>query len=271
MIDKRRVRKNFSGAGDYDYYTSYHNIALKNIAAAVKNLLSDKNHLKRLNILDAGCGTGQGYLALIDALPGIPFDYFGLDFAFEMLKKAKTKLNGAKIKKANFCLICADAEFLPFGGKKFDVIFSNMTLHWLENMDFFLNKCNFTLKDKGTVILSFLISGTLKEFEENFKNILSDSIKLHAFPDLAHIEEKICEAGLKIDRFEEMEYIETAKSSLELLKRINKLGAKNAVNEKQLSASSLRRRIADYDKYYRNDEQLVYCTYKIAFFALKKI
>jgi malonyl-CoA O-methyltransferase len=271
MIDKDRVKKNFSEAKDYDNWTSYHNITLKMMSQAIKNFYYNYNkNKKRLNILDIGCGSGQGYFAVKDALPIDYFDYAGLDFAFGLLKEAKRKIRNITGLADNAYLICGDAEFLPLKDKKFDVIFSNMTLHWLNNVDYFLNKCNSALKDDGIIILSFLISGTLKEFEKNFKSAINESMKLHTFPELRYFNEKIGRAGLKINYSEIIEYIETAESSLQLLKRINMLGAKNAVNEKKLGAASLRRGLINYDKYYRNSSGMVFCTYNIAYLTLKK-
>ena len=267
MINKHKVKKNFSEAKYYDNYTSYHNITLKMISQSIKNYNYDK---RRLNILDIGCGTEQGYFAVKDAVTANYFDYLGLDLAFGLLKEAKRKIRDAGDAADNACLICGDAESLPLKDKKFDVIFSNMTLHWLNDVDYFLNRCNSMLKDGGIIILSFLISGTLKELEENFKSITNENIKLHKFPQLEYFKEKVDSAGLKTDYSETIEYIETAKSSLQLLKRINMLGAKNAVNEKICGTALLRRGLINYDKSYSNSNGTVFCTYNIAYMALKK-
>jgi len=268
MIDKYKVKKNFSEAAHYDNNTSYHNITLGMISGTIKNFHIEK---KRLNILDIGCGTAQGYFAVKDAFSSNSFDYFGLDIAFGMLKEAKRKIAAAGASANNACLICGDAELMPLKHKKFDIIFSNMTLHWLNRADYLLNICGSLLKKDGIIILSFLISGTLKEFEESFKTAQNvNHIKLHKFPEIEPFKEKIGIAGLKLNYSEIIEYKETAGSSLHLLKKINMLGAKNAVNEKILGAGSLRRILAVYDKYYRNDKDMVYCTYKIAYLVLSK-
>jgi malonyl-CoA O-methyltransferase len=267
MINKNKVKKNFSGAKNYDGYTSYHNITLKMISNDIKNHNHGKGHL---DILDAGCGTAQGYFALKEAIQKNSFDYFGLDFAFGLLKKAKSKLTGSARIKDNAYLICGDAEFIPLKDKKFDVIFSNMVLHWLNNADSFLNRCKFLLKDGGIIILSFLISGTLKEFKENFKNDTGIFINFHKFPELAGICEKIESAGLRINCSESIEHIETAKTSIELLRKINMIGAKNALIEKNTGISVLRRGLANYDKKYRNNGGMVFCTYNIGYLLLEK-
>ncbi|MHB1661299.1 MAG: methyltransferase domain-containing protein [bacterium] len=276
MIDKHRVKKNFSNAKNYDNFTSYHNLTLAMISRTIKNFFANYsaqngncNKKCAMNILDIGCGTAQGYFAVKDALPTGSFNYFGLDFAIGLLNEAgrKLKLSNKKALASNTYLICGDAESLPLKYKKFDVVFSNMTVHWLNNIDIFLNKCNYILKDGGVIILSFLISGTLRELEENFK---SEYIKLHTFPELEYINGKINKTGLKIEYSEILEYIETAESSAQLLKRINMLGAKNAVNGKTRGTALLRQGMINYDKYYRDSNNMVYSTYKIAYLILKK-
>ncbi|MCL4542932.1 MAG: methyltransferase domain-containing protein [Deltaproteobacteria bacterium] len=276
-IDKNKVKRNFSNAANYDNFTSYHNLTLEMTFVTIKNYFDnyDKNKTDApiipKNILDIGCGTGQGYLILKKIMSNYNFNYFGLDFAFEALSRAKRKLlipDNAN----NVSLICADAESLPLTHKKFDIIFSNMTLHWLNNIGYFLNSTKSILKDGGIIILSFLIDGTLKELLACFTHALSkeEDSRLHSFFNLAHIKNKISESGLKIIDSKVFEYIETADSSQKLLKKINMLGAKNAVNSAQISHSLLKQVLNEYDKCYRNFNDKVYATYKIAYLTLKK-
>lgn len=269
MINKHKVKINFSNAKDYDNFTSYHNLTLKMISQTIRSFFDTPKYTK--NILDIGCGTAQGYFALERAMPNNCFNYFGLDFATGLLNEAKRKFNG-KNNINNAYLICGDAESLPLKCKKFDVIFSNMALHWLNqyNIGNFLNQCKASLRDGGIIILSFLISGTLRELAECLKNTANDSIKLHVFPELEFINEKINETELKIECSKTFEYVETAESPIRLLKRMAMLGAKNTVNKKTPDTRSLRRMLLHYDKHYRYDNGRAYCTYKIAYIVLKK-
>ncbi len=276
-IDKNKAKRNFSNAANYDDFTSYHNLTLEMIFTTIKNYFDNYNKNKPdalimpKNILDIGCGTGQGCLILNKIMSNYNFNYFGLDFAFEALNRAKQKLSALN-NGNNASLICADAELLPLKYKKFDIIFSNMTLHWLNNIEYFLNSIESILKDEGIIILSFLIDGTLKELFKCFTDTLSkkEEFKLHSFFNLTYIEDKISKSGLKILYSKVFEYIETADSSLKLLKKINMLGAKNAVNPEQISHSLLKQILNNYDKYYRNFNGKVYATYKIAYLVLKK-
>jgi SAM-dependent methyltransferase len=258
MIDKNKVKKNFSSAEDYDNHTSYHNITMAMISKSIKEFNKKGNFLE---ILDIGCGTAQGHDALKKNLNQTGFKYFGLDIAIGLLNKAK--------KNSHAFLINGDAELLPFKPLKFDVIFSNITIHWLNNIDTFLLRCKYSLKNDGIMIFAFLISGTLKELKEIFKHD-GNVLKFHEFPEIDSYKEKIDVSGLKIEYCDIIEYTETAESSLHLLKRINLLGAKNTFDNNNHKTGLLRKGLKNYDKNYRNEDNMVYCTYKIAYLIISK-
>jgi malonyl-CoA O-methyltransferase len=260
MIDKNKVKKNFSSAEEYDNHTSYHNITMAMISESVKEF--NKNG-KFLKILDIGCGTAQGYYLLKTNLNQGGFKYFGLDIAIGLLNKAK-KNDGA-------FLINGDAELLPFKPDKFDVIYSNITIHWLNDIDIFLLRCKTSLKNDGIMIFVFLISGTLQELKESFKYDENGSgLKFHEFPEIGSYKEKIEAFGLNIEHCDIIEYTETAESSLRLLKKINLLGAKNTFDNNNHKTGLLRKGLKNYDKNYRNEDNMVYCTYKIAYLIISK-
>lgn len=253
------------------------------ISQTIKNYDEDNKinpSIASKNILDIGCGTGQGYFILRQSVSGCKFNYFGLDFAFGLINKAKQKFSA--FSTDNTSLICSDAELLPLKHKKFDIIFSNMALHWLNNVGYFLSSVKSLLKDDGIIILSFLAFGTLRELSVCTETVLNKKqrnkhsgkpkkhFKLHRFYDLEYIEKKINKAELKILSSETFEYIETADSSIELLKRINSLGAKNSLNAEQIPPGLMRRILSTYDANYRNADNKVYATYKIAYLVLKK-
>ena len=88
MIDKNKVKKNFSSAEEYDNHTSYHNITMAMISKSIKEFNEKERFLE---ILDIGCGTAQGYNVLKKNLNQSSFKYFGLDIAIGLLNKAKKK------------------------------------------------------------------------------------------------------------------------------------------------------------------------------------
>ncbi len=260
-IYKKRVMKNFSRAKNYDRHTSYHNISLQKSIPWISGYF---NSSPFLNILDAGCGTAKLYEILAHENIG-KFNYFGLDFAYGLLKEARLKTGG----KAH--LVCADAENLPFREGVLDIIVSNMTLHWLPSPERFLEECRLALKEDGILIISFLAEGTLKELFASAGKISSLSdIGLFDFPEITLFSNKIPAAGFKILAEEAFDFVEKDRSALKLLKKMNNIGAKNPLNRDSLKPNLLKNILREYDRNYMDEDGMVYATYKIAFLILKK-
>lgn len=57
----------------------------------------------------------------------------------------------------------ADEESLPFAEKTFDVITSNLALHWINDLQGTLTTCRSLLKDDRIFIASMFGEGTLQE------------------------------------------------------------------------------------------------------------
>ncbi|MBN2421493.1 class I SAM-dependent methyltransferase [Candidatus Woesearchaeota archaeon] len=72
--------------------------------------------LKKLSLLDVGCGTGRYAKIFEMLLPSYEIDYTGIDYSKEHIKIAKKtyKVGNAKFRVAN-------QESLPFKNKSFDV------------------------------------------------------------------------------------------------------------------------------------------------------
>src|ERR1700759_3898034 len=75
--------------------------------------------------IDLGCGTGELTRKLSDHLPGS--EITGIDSSKEMLEKAEAFKNS----HTNF--ICRPIQDQIKEGMKFDLIFSNAALQWLDN------------------------------------------------------------------------------------------------------------------------------------------
>lgn len=278
MIDKDRVKKNFSRAENYDEYTSYHNLTLKIISEYAASHLGGKTAAAVVRALDVGCGTAAGYFSLSDAFrkEGLRTNlrYIGVDFAKGILKKAGLKLSAFKDKKQDSAfLVCGDARKLPVIKGKFDIVFSNMALQWIDDHESFISECANASGPGALIILAFLTSGTLMELADScLSNKISDgdSVKLHVFPETEEIiglaeKHDLIKTGSEI-----IDYIEYGKSSAALLRRINMIGAKNAVGESFTRISHLKKILETYDRNYKNKDGKVYCTYRLAFLTFLK-
>ena len=111
--------------------------------------------LKKINILDIGCGGGL----LTEPMCRLGANVFGIDASQKNIDIAKfhAKKNGLKI---NY--LCATPEDLKIK-KKFDVILNMEIVEHVENVNFFLKKSSELLKKNGLMFIATL-NKTLKSY-----------------------------------------------------------------------------------------------------------
>lgn len=108
----------------------------------IKNFKLNDN----LRILEAGCGTGILIEKLLKLKPNIRI--LGVDISKEMLKIAKIRLGKYK----NVELLKKDIENLKLR-EKFDLIISNSSIHYLDNLDKVIRNFKSLLNENGELIL----------------------------------------------------------------------------------------------------------------------
>ena len=111
--------------------------------------------LKKINILDIGCGGGL----LSEPMSKLGANVVGIDASKKNIEVAKlhSKKNGLKI---NY--ICSSPEILKIE-KKFDVILNMEILEHVEDVNFFIKKSSELLKKNGLMFIATL-NKTLKSY-----------------------------------------------------------------------------------------------------------
>lgn len=113
-------------------------------------------------ILDLGCGTG-----IVTEKLAAAYHYQALhaiDFADHLLEIAVSRFAATKI-----TLQQADFDRLPNQPKSFDIIFSNMALHWSAHFQKTVGFITSQLKDHGLIAFTLPLIGTLQELTPHFK------------------------------------------------------------------------------------------------------
>jgi ubiquinone/menaquinone biosynthesis C-methylase UbiE len=135
-------------------------------------------------ILDVGCGTGRLLRSARARFPGARL--VGVDAAVEMVKQARSADPDATIEFQQ-----AVAEELPFPDASFDLVFSTMTFHHWQDRGRGATEVARVLTPGGSwLVAEFVATGFMKPIRR--------LLRLHQFPDRAHLEAMFVNAGVRI-------------------------------------------------------------------------
>ena len=112
--------------------------------------------------LDLGCRTG-GLGRVLNGRGGIE-NLIACDLSEAMVKQAGPR---AKAEQAGPRTVVADEEFLPFARHSFDLVLSNLSLHWVNDLPGALTQIRRCLKPGGLFLGAMLGGETLKELRQS--------------------------------------------------------------------------------------------------------
>ena len=148
IFDRRQVRLQRDRAAES--FTN-HDVLFREVAKRLADRLLDVECNFPL-ALDLGCHGG----GLADQLPK--------KSGIETL--VQCDLSPAMARQAGANALVADEEMLPFADQKFDLVASNLSLHWVNDLPGTLIQIRRGLKGDGLFVAALLGSGTLMELRE---------------------------------------------------------------------------------------------------------
>ncbi|MCG6895943.1 MAG: malonyl-ACP O-methyltransferase BioC [Thiocapsa sp.] len=161
LIDKRRARLNFErAAARYDSAA----VLQREIAGRLLERL-DYVRLEPHRILDLGAGTGHALDALYRRYRKARL--VALDFAHGMLLQARRH---GSWRRRPLC-VCADAESLPLADGAVDLIVSNATFQWCNDLDHTFEECLRVLRPGGLLMFTTFGPDTLKELRQAWATV----------------------------------------------------------------------------------------------------
>jgi malonyl-CoA O-methyltransferase len=174
-LDPRSVRRSFErAAAGYD--------AAAVLQREVGQRMAERLFLIKLRpavILDAGCGTGDALAELSARYPDA--QVVGLDFAHAMLLAARSRAAKATAAERSLgrllesrtprrepFLACGDAARLPLASASVDLVWSNLTLEWINEPARVFSEFHRVLRVGGLLMFATLGPDTLKELRAAF-------------------------------------------------------------------------------------------------------
>lgn len=248
IIDKAQARASFEkAAATYD-------------AAAVLQRQTAAEMLERLElikqeprvILDIGCGTGEGTVALVKRYKKAKV--IGLDFAHAMLKQ--TRRRGSSWLKKQAC-VCGDAERLPIADASVDLIFSNATIQWCNDLEATFADWLRVLRPNGLIMFSSFGPDTLKELRQAWAAV-DGAPHVSPFLDMHDVGDALLRVGFADPVMDVERMTLTYPDVKGLMRDLKQIGAHNVTTERHrgLTGKGRMRAMTEAYEQFRCDGQL---------------
>jgi trans-aconitate 2-methyltransferase len=132
------------------------------------------------SVLDVGCGDGKITADFARCHPTAKV--VGIDSSAEMIAYAQRTYPAAQYPNLEFA--CADARDFQFP-PEFDLVFSNATLHWVDDHLAFLKSARRALKPDGTLMISCGGQGNAADILTTFADLMATQAWCPYFQDFA--------------------------------------------------------------------------------------
>ncbi|MGE5154289.1 MAG: malonyl-ACP O-methyltransferase BioC [Bdellovibrio bacteriovorus] len=254
-IDKRRARRAFeTAAAGYDLAA----VLQREIADRLLERL-DYVHLEPSRVLDLGCGTGYAIEPLLRRYRRA--QVIALDFALPMLHRARRR--GGWWRRP-LCL-CADAEGLPLANGSVDLILSNATLQWCNDVGATFAEWRRVLRPGGLLMFTTFGPDTLKELRAAWSQVDGYS-HVSPFADMHDLGDALVRARFADPVMDTERLTVTYERLADLMADLKGVGARNATGQRPRGLTGPRRLAALEAAYeaHRRDGRLT-ASYEVVY------
>lgn len=167
--------------------------------------------------------------------------------------------------------VCLDEDVIPFKNESFDLVFSTMNFHWVNDLPGCLVQIRNILSDKGLLLFNILGGDTLNEL----KIVLAEteielkggvSPRISPMIDIKDMGMLLQRAGYKMPVVDSENITVFYPDIFSLIKDLRGMGETNALLKKPqtgLSKSFLKAVDEKYKRLYANDEGLIPASFEI--------
>lgn len=262
VFDRAQVRRNrdraAAGFADVDFL-------VEEVADRLADRLRDISRTFPA-ALDLGChaGTLGGHVAGMNGIETL----IQADISPEMAGRAAQSRVPTQAPA-----VAADEEWLPFAEESFDLVLSNLSLHWVNDLPGTLIQINRALKPDGLFLGALLGGQTLQELRSVLMRAeveLRDGVspRVSPFADLRDAGALMQRAGFALPVIDSDIITVTYGNPLTLMQELRKMGEGNAVTErsrKPLGRDILIRAAELYQQEYASADGRVPATFEVIY------
>ncbi|MEZ5564136.1 MAG: malonyl-ACP O-methyltransferase BioC [Gammaproteobacteria bacterium] len=176
--------------------------------------------LRPARVLDLGSGTGKALPALAARYPDA--EIIGVDLTPDMLQVAATRIDTPR-------LVCGDAARLPFADQSFDLVFSNLAIHWSPSLDAVLREVRRVMRHPGLFTFTTPGPNAYRELRDAWRTV-DDLPHVMPFPEMRALGDGMVRAGLVEPVLDTETLTLTYRNFADLIRDLRATGTTNATH-----------------------------------------
>ncbi|MFT5540791.1 MAG: NADH dehydrogenase [ubiquinone] 1 alpha subcomplex assembly factor 5 [Alphaproteobacteria bacterium] len=218
-------------------------------------------------VLDLGCRGGRLGSAL-QARPGlsqiVPSQIVQCDLAPEMAARAHAA-NGLNT-------IAADEEWLPFAPESFDLIVSNLALHWVNDLPGALTQIRRALRPDGLFLAAMFGAGTIEQLRTALMAAEIEieggaSPRVSPFAEVRDAGDLLTRAGFALPVADLDTITVSFESALHLMRDLSAMGEAGAVHERRKNFTRRATLMAAAQHYPTTADERIEATFEVIWLA----
>jgi malonyl-CoA O-methyltransferase len=225
-FDRRQVRRAFSrAAGSYSGAAALQ----REVESRLFESLEYLGDRVPADIVDIGSGPGTAAVELRRRWPRARV--VAIDLALPMLRQIAPKRGWNPLQRP-IDRVCADARALPLADDSVDLVFSNLCLQWVEDLDALFAGFRRVLRPGGLLLCSTFGPDTLHELRAAFAGA-DEQAHVSPFAGIAEFGDALMRAGFRDPVLDREVDVHRHADMAGLMRGLRQLGATNALSTRR--------------------------------------